>query len=346
MSPILWSTVLLATTLIAADTPSRPADRPDINALLARPNTPGVAIVVPAGAAALTSSATDSIRKSIEKDRAETEEWLRSKPTSYLATIVRRDFGSRRSLTLGRAPGNNVRIDDPAIKPRHLKVTVVGDSFRVEALAPGAGFTVKDAEQRRATLAPSAIRVGRYTVRLSHQRYPAIIVFDPQSPRFKEYKGLKYFPVDFRYRYVLPLTPNLRPDTVVIMSTRGNARRALRVGWFDFLVERVPCRLEVTRLLEPGVGENDFGVFFRDATTGEETYEVGRYIDPQRLADGRFVLDFNLAYNPACAFSDHYNCPIPPRANRLRVAIKAGEMDSHYHDANATSTHSSKGSSR
>ena len=156
-----------------------------------------------------------------------------------------------------------------------------------------------------------------------------------KSPRFKQYKGLKYFPVDLAYRYELPLTPNARPDTVTIMSTRGNARRALRVGWFDFLVGKTPCRLEVTRLLEPGVGENDFSVFFRDATTGGETYDVGRYVDPQRLDNGRFLLDFNLAYNPACAFSDHYNCPIPPRANRLPVAIRAGEMDSHYHDTAA-----------
>ena len=83
-------------------------------------------------------------------------------------------------------------------------------------------------------------------------------------------------------------------------------------------------------MLEPGVGEKDFGVFFRDATTGKETYPVGRYVDAEPLPDGRFVLDFNLAYNPACAFSDHYNCPIPPKANALKVAIRAGEMDSHY----------------
>jgi uncharacterized protein (DUF1684 family) len=42
-------------------------------------------------------------------------------------------------------------------------------------------------------------------------------------------------------------------------------------------------------------------------------------------------VDFNNCYNPACAFSEHYNCPIPPKANMLKVAIKAGEMDSHYH---------------
>ena len=84
-------------------------------------------------------------------------------------------------------------------------------------------------------------------------------------------------------------------------------------------------------MLEPGVGETDISVFFRDATTGKTTYQLGRYVDVKPLANDRYLLDFNFAYNPACAVSDHYNCPIPPRANTLDVAIPAGEMDSHYH---------------
>jgi len=85
------------------------------------------------------------------------------------------------------------------------------------------------------------------------------------------------------------------------------------------------------RLLEPGVGENDLGIFFRDATTGKESYALGRYVDVKKLENGRYLLDFNFAYNPACAFSDHYNCPIPPRENVLPMAVRAGEMDSRYH---------------
>ena len=156
-------------------------------------------------------------------------------------------------------------------------------------------------------------------------------MFDPQSPRYQDYKGLHWFPVDLKYRYELALTENPKPDTVIILSTRGNQRRAVRVGWFDFKVAGKPCRLEATRLLEPGVGEHDFGLFFRDATTGKDSYGLGRYVDVEPLKNGRYVLDFNVAYNPACAVSDHYNCPIPPKANDLKVAIKAGEMDSHYH---------------
>jgi uncharacterized protein (DUF1684 family) len=289
-----------------------------------------LAAVSPAKPEPLDANVADSVRMHIEKDREDTREWLRSKPTSYLATVTRRDFDGRASLTVGRDPSSDVRIDDPDVHPRHVRVTVVGDSFRVVTLDEGARFKVGDRELSEATLAPSSIAIGRFGLRLSHQRFPAIIVFDPSSPRFKSYKGIEYFPVDLAYRYVLSLTANPAPDTVVIMSTRGNARRAIRVGWFDFVVGKKAQRLEATRLLEPGVGEKDFGIFFRDRTTGKETYGVGRYVDVEPLPDGRFVLDFNMAYSPACAYSDHYNCPIPPRANALQVPIRAGEKDSHY----------------
>ncbi len=273
----------------------------------------------------------DSMRQAIETDRKDTEDWLKGKPTSYLATIQRKDFADKVSLTVGRGPKCDVRLDDPLVEENHLRVTVLGDSFHVTGLDHGAAFKVKDQEMRSATVGPSAISIGRYALRLSHQRYPAIIVFDPLSPNFKKYHGLKYYPVDFKYRYVVAFQPNPRPDTTIILSTRGNRRRAIRAGWFEFLVDGTPCRLEASRLLEPGVGETDMSLFFRDATTGKETYAVGRYVEPVKLADGRYVLDFNSCYNPACAFSDHYNCPIPPKANMLKVAIKAGEMDSHYH---------------
>jgi uncharacterized protein (DUF1684 family) len=207
---------------------------------------------------------------------------------------------------------------------------VVGDSFRVETLDPRARFTVRDAEMTSATLPPGSIKVGRFSLRLSHQRFPAIIVFDPQSPRYKLYKGMRFFPPDLSYHIVAPLTPDPKPDTTIILSTRGNRRRAVRVGWFDFKVKGRHCRLEATRLLEPGVGEKGFSLFFTDATTGKETYSVGRYLEAEPRPDGLYVLDFNRCYNPACAYSDHYNCPIPPQKNRLKVAIRAGEMDAHY----------------
>lgn len=288
------------------------------------------ALAAPAPPVRLAPAEADSLTRALLADRAETEQWLKGAPTSYLATVQREDFGERSTLTLGRDSHNDVRLDDPEWQAHHLQVTVRGDSFQVKALDPHAFFTVKGDSVRNAIVGPSSIGVGRFTMRLSHQRYPAIIVFDPKSPRFAEYKGMKWFPVNFKYRFIAPLTANPKPDTTIIMSTRGNARRAVRVGWFQLKLGGRSVQLEAHRLLEPGVGENDMSLFFQDATTAHESYSVGRYLEPVKLADGRYLLDFNNCYSPACAYSPHYNCPIPSRANHLGVPIRAGEMDSHY----------------
>ena len=289
----------------------------------------GVALA--ADLTALTPAARDSVTAAIQQDRVDTEKWLKESPTSYLAAVRRIDFESRRTLTVGSAAGNDVRVEDSTLTAHHLRVTVVGDSFHVQALDPPASFLVGKEASREATVPASTIGVGRYMLRLSHQRFPALILFDPASPHFRQFKGLSYYPVNLSYRYPVRLTPNPKPDTTIILSTRGNQRRAVRAGWFEFAVDGRKCRLEVTRLLEPGVGEKDYSIFFRDATSGKETYGMGRYVDVEPLPDGSFLLDFNRAYNPACAISDYYNCPIPPKANTLTVAIRAGERDSHYH---------------
>jgi uncharacterized protein len=276
-------------------------------------------------------SAAEKIIKEIEKDRADTQEWLHSSAYSYLAAIDRVDFEDRKTLTVGRATDNDLRLSAEDIEPHHLRITVDGDRFRVECADPSARFKIKEEAKREATVDPSYIQLGRFSLRLSHQRFPALIVFDPQSPRFKQYKGISYFPIDLSYRYELPLKRYPKPKKTIILSTRGNQRSAERVGWVDFLFGDVPCRLEATRLIEPGSGEGTVDIFFRDVTSGKESYSVGRYVDLKKLENGNYLLDFNLAYNPACAFSEYYNCPIPPKSNTLKVAIRAGEMDSHYH---------------
>jgi len=288
-----------------------------------------VALANPPGPAKLPRAIADSLRADIEKGRAETQEWLAGGATSYLATILRKDFEDRATLVVGSAPDADVRLAEDFVKPHHLGMTVAGDSFRVESEDPYATFTTGGRDTSQATLPPGSIKIGRFGVRLSHQRFPALIVFDPQSPRFQHVPTMRWFPVDARWRFDVALTPNPNPDTTIIESTRGNRRRAVNVGWFEFKARGKRCRLTATRLLEPGVGESDFSIFFRDATTGAESYGVGRYLEPEKLPDGRYRLDFNNAYNPACAYSEHYNCPIPPKENRLPMAVRAGELDPH-----------------
>src|SRR5438093_1290070 len=110
---------------------------------------PALAAMVTVGAAAparpvkLTKAAADVATAEIDKDRADTEKWLRSDPTSYLAAIDRRDFGDRKALPVGRAGGKDIRLDEAEISSHHLRVTVEGDRFHVVALDASARFRIK-----------------------------------------------------------------------------------------------------------------------------------------------------------------------------------------------------------
>ncbi|MDE2292681.1 MAG: DUF1684 domain-containing protein [Elusimicrobia bacterium] len=287
---------------------------------------------VPALAApSLPPKEAAAVRAAILKDRADTRKWLRSSPTSYLAATARRSFGEKTELSVGSASDNDVVL--PGLKPHELRISVGPERFHVRAVDPGAAFTLGKSTrpETSADTLPSKVGLGRWTLALSHQGYPALIVFDKESKDFARYKGIPYFPVDLSYRYVLPLIKDPRSEDIDIRSTNSGPRRGVRVGWFEFKVHGKAVRLEADRLLEPGWSAGDVAVFFRDETTGHESYSVGRFLDPEKQKDGRYVLDFNMAYNPACAYSPYYNCPIPPKGNTLPVAIRAGEKDPHYH---------------
>lgn len=298
------------------------------------PRALAAALLLVLPAAAAEGDDQQAAREAILKDREETQAWLRSSPSSYLAAIARKDFGKKTTLAVGSAKDNDVRLDDPAVKPHHARVSVEGGRFRVQAADAGALFSVGKASAplvREAEVESGAIRVAPFTLRLSHQGFPAVIVFDPKSPRFAEYKGIEYFPIDLSYRFRLRLVPDQEGARLPIQSTHSPDRAATRVGWFEFTLAGKPCRLAATRLLEPGVSPESLSILFRDATTGKETYKVGRYLSPKKRDDGSYVVDFNMAYNPACAFSKFYNCPIPPKENTLSAAVRAGERDSRYH---------------
>jgi uncharacterized protein (DUF1684 family) len=149
---------------------------------------------------------------------------------------------------------------------------------------------------------------------------PAVVVLDAEAPR----DGVTpdWFPYDPAYRFAVPLERD-RAD-VTIGSTRERDRSATRAGWFSFDVVGVRCRLMALRLNEPGAPPDALDVYFTDATSGRESYRM-RYVEVSAAADGHYVLDFNRAYNPACAYSPHYNCPIPPPENHLKIGIRAGE---------------------
>ncbi len=151
---------------------------------------------------------------------------------------------------------------------------------------------------------------------------------DSDSPLLPEdrakFRGLNYFPVDTSYTLKVRLQKYPNPETVKMLTSTGEQRDYLRYGYFEFALAGKQCRLDVFKL--PNTGH--LFIPFRDSTSGQETYGAGRYLDLEEGSDV-YTLDFNMAYNPYCAYNTRYSCPIPPPQNRLEVAIKAGEKNYH-----------------
>ena len=131
---------------------------------------------------------------------------------------------------------------------------------------------------------------------------------DPDSPipagMRSAFRGLQYWPVDPRYRLAGPLEVFEQRERFTLVTTMGEARPCERYGRLTFVLDGGELHLSVYRLLDGRQTGTvaDLFVPFMDATTGKETYPAGRYVNLEDQGGGRYVLDFNLAYNPSCAY--------------------------------------------
>lgn len=145
----------------------------------------------------------------------------------------------------------------------------------------------------------------------------------PQSPltsvQKQSFHSLSYFPENPTLRLEVELEKVPAGQEITIETSTGDMRTYQRIGLFSFEVDGQPAQLTIFF--------NEYGYFlpFVDALAGKETYPAGRYLEPEELPGGRFLVDFNLAYNPYCAYNERWSCPLTPPENRLRVPIRAGE---------------------
>ncbi len=139
------------------------------------------------------------------------------------------------------------------------------------------------------------------------------------------FAGLRYYAEDDALRFALELDAADAGTSEEIEMSNGSSQRMVRAGHFAFAVDGKPARLTAFRQEESG----SLFVPFRDATGRTETYPAGRYVEAEPSGDGRWVLDFNHAYNPYCAYNDRWRCPLPPVENWLEVEIRAGEKRFH-----------------
>ena len=134
---------------------------------------------------------------------------------------------------------------------------------------------------------------------------------------------LRYYPPDPSYSAPAELKlANQRPVFEMPTST-GKLRRMERVGVLEFSLKGQPMSLAA--FVEEGQPLENLFVPFADLTTGKDTYPAGRYLDLHPTSTGFYTIDFNMAYNPTCAYNETYDCPFPPPSNRLKLEVRAGE---------------------
>jgi len=160
----------------------------------------------------------------------------------------------------------------------------------------------------------------------SHQRSPL------SAKDKKSFNGLKYYPFSGHYvffgtieRYNFHV--NNPQYYATFLTNKGTNKRYLRYGKFHFALDGKPYTLEIYK----SILSDTLFVPFKDKTNGKKTYEGGRYVDTEIMADYKMILDFNMAYHPSCAYNEQFICALPPRENMLEIEVQAGEKLFNHH---------------
>lgn len=140
-----------------------------------------------------------------------------------------------------------------------------------------------------------------------------------------DFEGLKYFDPDLKYRIEGDFIEMTRNEILRLPTNDGKENIYVKKGVAEFEFEGERHRLLVL-MTSPPI-DNMLFIPFADATSGEETYGGGRYLEAELQESGKIELDFNNAYNPYCAYVANFSCPLPPRENYLSISIKAGEKN-------------------
>lgn len=153
----------------------------------------------------------------------------------------------------------------------------------------------------------------------------------PESP-FKSnpasYKGLNYYPADVRYKVTANLTPIKDKKAVSLMTNDGNEQHYVEYAYAEFDLNGLHNKLLILEVMDMGPFRGKLFLAFGDETSAVDTYGAGRYLDVTKTpGNNSILLDFNLAYNPYCAYIKEYSCPFPPPENLLNLPIPAGEKN-------------------
>lgn len=148
-------------------------------------------------------------------------------------------------------------------------------------------------------------------------------VKDPEGPARKNFHGIDRFALDPSWRIEARFEKYDPPKTIQVPNILGWVDDTPSPGAVVFERDGKTIRLDVIG----GTADEDLFLVFGDETNGGETYGAGRFLATDPPKEGKVVVDFNLAYNPPCAFTAFATCPLPPKQNRLAMRVVAGEKD-------------------
>lgn len=143
------------------------------------------------------------------------------------------------------------------------------------------------------------------------------------------FKGISFFPIDSKYTVKADFTPINDGNVIPFPTSAGKIKHYKEYALVNFMMDGEMQTLTIYQSspIQEQYADHLF-LPFTDDTNGNTTYGGGRYIDlsikDMLTDDGKVVIDFNQAYNPYCAYSKRYNCPIPPGNNSMDVEIRAG----------------------
>lgn len=155
----------------------------------------------------------------------------------------------------------------------------------------------------------------------------------PQSPltpaQQAKFTGLSYYEPNPELVFEVEIEVFDGQQQILMQTNQNELRPFFRYGMLTVAVGSEQASLTIYR--SP---DGYFFLPFVDGAAGTETYSAGRYLDLEPLDESTFVVDFNLAYNPYCAYNDLFVCPITPKENRISMVIQAGEKlpDSRWVD--------------
>lgn len=232
---------------------------------------------------------------------------------------------------VGSGAGATVRLDPEAGGAGEVRLRVDADgTARRLALQARPAIARNGVPVTAAVLASGdVLALGRLRLLVAGlPEDPAVALYDPAAPARQGYRGLLYFPDDERFVTRGRLERYPTPRAVRLDASRGEPRPLIALGTLRFSLGGTALSLEAySDSPATATAPAQLFIIFKDQTGGQPdgSYGAGRFLTPRLLAGDEVVLDFNQAWNPLCAYSHYFHCPLPPRRNWLPLAIPAGE---------------------